>query len=66
MEHSAYFDRLQATVERIARHSYYPGIEQTLDHLLEDLDALRESGMINPAQHDALRLILLGINLQAA
>lgn len=62
----SYFDRLVDSVSRIARHSYYPGIEQTLDQCLEDIDALRDADRITADQREALRLILLGVSLHAA
>ena len=48
MNSPSYFDRLVAQVERIARHAYYPGIDQTVDQCLEDLDELMRAGRISP------------------
>jgi len=62
----SYYDLLVASVSRIARHAYYPGIEQTLDQCLEDIDALRDAERISAEQREALRLIILGVSLHAA
>jgi hypothetical protein len=59
-------DRLVASVGRISRHASYPGIEQTLNQCLEDIDALRRADRITPEQREALRFILLGVSLHAA
>ena len=66
MNSPSYFDRLVAPVERIARHAYYPGIDQTVDQCLEDLDELMRAGRISPEQREALRFVLLGMTLNAA
>ena len=60
-----YFERLVASVERIARHAYYPGIDQAIEICLEDIDELMHTNRITPEQRDALRLLLLGITLKA-
>ncbi|APW59044.1 hypothetical protein [Paludisphaera borealis] len=62
----SYYDRLVASVGRIARHAYYPGVEQTLNQCLEDIDALRTADQITPEQREALRFIVLGVSLHAA
>jgi hypothetical protein len=62
----SYYDRLVASVGRIARHAYYPGIELTLNQCLEDIDALRVADRITSEQREALRLIVLGVSLHAA
>lgn len=62
----SYYDRLVESVGRIARHAYYPGIEQTLNQCLEEIDVLRIDGRITPEQREALRFILLGVSLHAA
>lgn len=62
----SYYEHLVASVSRIARHAYYPGIEQTLDQCLEDIDALQAADRITAAQREALRLIVLGVSLHAA
>ena len=49
----SYYDRLVASVGRIARHAYYPGIEQTLDQCLEDIDALRTPSGSPPSSGSA-------------
>jgi hypothetical protein len=62
----SHFDRLVASVDRIARYTSYPGIEQTLDRCLDDIDTLRQAEQITPEQREALRLIVLGVSLHAA
>jgi hypothetical protein len=66
MNGPSYYDRLVASVERIARHAYYPGIDQTVDQCLEDIDELMRAGRISPEQREALRFVLLGMTLNAA
>jgi hypothetical protein len=66
MDSHEYFDRLVESVERIARHSYYPGIDQAVDQCLEDIDDLMSEGLITLPQREALRFILLGLTLNAA
>src|SRR3954462_7161485 len=66
MNGPVYFERLVASVERIARHAYYPGIDQAIELCLEDIDELMDSNQITPDQRDALRLVLLGITLNVA
>jgi len=61
-----YFERLVTSVERIARHAYYPGIDQAIEICLEDIDELMHANRITPEQREALRLLLLGITLNAA
>ena len=66
MNGTVYFERLVASVERIARHSYYPGIDQAIELCLDDIDELMHANRITPDQREALRLLLLGITLNAA
>ena len=40
MNNSLTFDRLVASVEKIALHSYYPGIDQAINLCLDDIDEL--------------------------
>jgi hypothetical protein len=60
-----YFERLVASVERIARHAYYPGIEQAIAQCLEDIEELLHDGLITVEEREALRFVLLGIGLTA-
>ncbi len=60
---SDYFERLVTSVERIARHVYYPGIDEAIEHCLEDLDELMAAGRITPDEREALRIVLLGMTL---
>lgn len=62
----SYYDRLVDSVGRIARHTSYPGIDQTLNQCLEDIDALRTAERITSEQREALRFIVLGVSLHAA
>jgi hypothetical protein len=55
------FDRLVASVEKIARHSYYPGIDQAINLCLDDIDELWGSGQITAEQREALRFVLMGM-----
>jgi hypothetical protein len=57
------FELLVASVERIARHAYYPGIDQAIELCLEDIDELLHADQITAEQRDALRLLLLGITV---
>ena len=59
------FDRLVASVESIARHSYYPGIDQAIELCLDDIDELMHANRITAEQREALRLLLLGITLRS-
>jgi hypothetical protein len=66
MNSVGYFERLVASVERIARHSYYPGIDQAINQCLEDIDELLHEDRITLEQREALRFVLLGMTLNAA
>ena len=48
MNGPVYFERLVASVERIARHAYYPGIDQAIELCLEDIDELMHSSRSLP------------------
>ena len=63
---SDYFERLVASVERIARHAYYPGIKEAIEQCLEDIDELMHAGRITAEEREALRLILLGMTLTSS
>ena len=60
---SDYFERLVTSVERIARHAYYPGIDEAIEQCLEDIDELMHAGRITAEERDALRMVLLGMTL---
>lgn len=66
MHGKPFFERLAASVESISRHAYYPGLADTIDGCLEDIDDLLQSGRITPAQREALRFILMRMSLNAA
>ncbi len=61
-----YFERLVASVERISRHSYYPGIDQAIAQCLEDIDELLRDGRITVDEREALRFVLLGMSVTPA
>jgi len=63
---SDYFERLVTSVERIARHTYYPGIDETIEQCLEDIDELMHAGRITAEEREALRIILLGMTLTSS
>ena len=63
---SDYFERLVISVERIARHAYYPGINEAIEQCLEDIDELMHEGRITPEEREALRIVLLGMTLTAS
>ncbi len=63
MNNPVSFDRLVASVEKIARHSYYPGIDQAINLCLEDIDELWSSGQITSEQREALRFVLVGMTV---
>jgi hypothetical protein len=66
MNDSVCFDRLVDSVERIARHSYYPGIDQAINQCLDDIDELFGAGQITAEQRETLRFVLMGITLSTA
>jgi hypothetical protein len=63
MNNSICFDRLVASVEKIARHTYYPGIDQAINLCLEDIDDLWTTGEISAEQREALRFVLVGLTM---
>jgi hypothetical protein len=63
MNNPDHFALLVASVQRIACHPFYPGIEQAVDQCLSDIDELMDAGRISGEQCQALRLVLLGITM---
>jgi len=63
---SNYFERLVTSVERIARHTYYPGIDEAIEQCLEDIDELMHAGRITAEEREALRIVLLGMTLTSS
>jgi hypothetical protein len=61
-----YFDRLVMCVQRVARHSYYPGIEQAIDQCLDEIDELTHLGLITAEQRGVLRSLVLSVNLTSS
>ncbi len=61
-----YFERLVASAERVTRHAWYPGKEQAVDQVLEDIDDLAYAGRITAEQRDLLRRVLSGPYSQPA
>jgi hypothetical protein len=66
MNNSCYFENLVVCVQRVARHSYYPGIYQAIEQCLEDINDVMHSGRITAEQREALRQLLLGARLTAS
>jgi hypothetical protein len=66
MNSPSYFERLAVCVQRVARHAYYPGIDQAIGQCLEDIDELMDSGLITVDQRKALRCLVLGGTLTAS
>ena len=62
----SYFERLLATVERVAHHAYFPGKQETVNLYLEDIQGLSLDGLITAEQEDVLRDVLLGTSSLAA
>ncbi len=60
MDNASYFQKLMATVTRIARHSFYPGKEEAVELCLEEIEELRDCGRISDDQLARLRELLLG------
>jgi hypothetical protein len=66
MNDTPYFERLVASVQRIARHAEYPGKDQAVGYCLEDIDDLALAGRITAEQRETLRALLLGALSHAA
>ncbi len=60
LDNASYFQKLMATVTRIARHSFYPGKEEAVELCLEEIEELRDCGRISDDQLARLRELLLG------
>ncbi len=60
MNSASYFEKLVASITRIARHSYYPGKEEAIELCLQEIDDLDETGRITSGQREELRELLLG------
>ena len=63
---SNYFERLVTSVDRIARHAYYPGIDEAIEQCLEDIDELMHAERITAEEREALRIVLLGMTLTSS
>ena len=66
MKDMTYFDRLVASTQRIARHSWHPSKERAIDLAVEDIEGLILDGRISGPQGDVLRGILLADHSHAA
>jgi hypothetical protein len=66
MQSPDYFERLAVCVERIARHSYDPGIEPAIEFCLEEFDEITHSGSITAEQRRVLRFLLRGVTSTAS
>ena len=60
MDNASYFEKLVASITRIARHSYYPGKEEAIELCLQEIEDLNETGRITGDQRAELRELLLG------
>jgi hypothetical protein len=66
MNGASYFERLVASVERIARHANYPGKDQAVGQCIDDIDDLVLAERITAEQRETLRAVLLGALSHAA
>jgi hypothetical protein len=66
MDNATYFERLAATVSRLARHPHFPAKQHAVDLYLRDIDDLSLSGRITAEQAGALRATLLDSACRAA
>jgi hypothetical protein len=66
MNSPGFFESLAVCVERIARHAYYPGIEQAIDQCLEEIDELTHSGCITAEQRGVLHFLVRGVTSAAS
>jgi hypothetical protein len=66
MDHATYFERLAATVARLARHPHFQAKQRAVDLCLRDIDDLRLAGRITAEQADVLRETLLHSPRRAA
>jgi hypothetical protein len=66
MDNGTYFERLAASVTRIARHAGFATRQQAVCLCLKDIDDLRVAGRITAEQARALREMLLGTLGRAA
>jgi hypothetical protein len=66
MDDATYFERLAASIMRLARHPYFPAKQQAVDSCLEDIDDLSLAGRITAEQADDLRRTLSDSLVRAA
>jgi hypothetical protein len=66
MDNATYFERLAASVSRIARHPHFPAKQRAVNLCLQDLDELSLSGRITAEQAGTLRATLLDSPCRAA
>jgi NTE family protein len=60
VDRTTYFEKLVASVTRIARHAYYPGKEEAVEICMSEIEELADAGRISNVQLAALRDLLLG------
>jgi hypothetical protein len=66
MNNITYYNRLVASVERIARHSWYPGMDRAIEDCVSDIEGLVLDGRISEEQGETLRGIFMEANSDAA
>ena len=58
MNDITYFERLLASAERIAHHSWHPGKDQAIVQCLEEIEWIAHDGRISDEQCEAIRTVL--------
>jgi hypothetical protein len=66
MDDATYFERLAATVARVAHHPPFPAKPHAVELCLQDLDDLSLAGRITAEEAGVLRANLLGSTCRAA
>ncbi len=66
MSDSHSFERLLEAAGLVARHADFPGKRQVVERCREEVEDLRNSGVISSDQGETLRQILLGARFQTA
>ena len=66
MVDATYFERLAASVARVANHHHFPAKPHALELCLQDIDDLSLAGRITAEQAGVLRATLLGSTCRAA
>jgi hypothetical protein len=66
MVDATYFERLAASVARVAHHPHFPAKPHAVELCLQDIDDLSLAGRITAEQAGDLRATLLGATCRAA